>query len=72
MGEPWSAPTQVAARVTVPTLVMSGDAGLPFMPDTARTLSEAMPQGRLRILPGEQHEVSASALAPVLVEFFAS
>jgi pimeloyl-ACP methyl ester carboxylesterase len=72
MGEPWSAPAGVAARVQVPALVMSGDAGLPFMPDAARTLSEAMPQGQLRILHGERHEVSASALAPVLVEFFTS
>lgn len=70
MGEPWAVPTDVAARVQVPALVMSGDAGLPFMPDTARALSEALPKGQLRILHGQTHEVSASVLAPVLEEFF--
>ena len=72
LGEPWSVPAGLAARVPVPALVMAGDAGLPFMPDAARVLSQAMPQGRLRMLPGQTHEVNPAVLAPVLVEFFAS
>jgi pimeloyl-ACP methyl ester carboxylesterase len=72
MGETWSAPTGLAARVSVPALVMAGDASLPFMPDAARALSQAMPQGRLRMLAGQTHEVSPDVLAPVLVEFFTS
>jgi pimeloyl-ACP methyl ester carboxylesterase len=67
-----SVPTDVAARVSVPALVIAGDAGIPFMPGTARTLSQAMPHGQLRILEGQTHEVSAAVLAPVLAEFFAS
>jgi pimeloyl-ACP methyl ester carboxylesterase len=70
MGEPWSVPAGLAARVTVPALVMSGDAGLPFMPAAARALSQALPHGRLRMLPGQAHDVAPDALAPVLVEFF--
>jgi len=70
LGEPWSVPAALAARVGVPALVMSGDAGLPFMPDAARVLSEAIPQGRLRMLAGQTHEVKPDVLAPVLVEFF--
>ncbi|HET7244840.1 MAG TPA: alpha/beta fold hydrolase, partial [Streptosporangiaceae bacterium] len=70
LGEPWSVPVGLAARVRVPALVMSGDAGLPFMPDAARVLSEAIPQGRLRMLAGQTHEVEPGVLAPVLVEFF--
>ena len=70
MGEPWSVPAGLAARVPVPTLVMSGDAGLPFMPDAARVLSQAIPQGQLRMLAGQTHEVKPDVLAPVLVEFF--
>jgi pimeloyl-ACP methyl ester carboxylesterase len=65
-----SVPTDVAARVTVPTLVMTGDASFPFMPVTAAALSQAIPRGQLRTLAGQTHEVSASALAPVLLEFF--
>jgi len=72
LGEPWSVPTKVAARVPVPALVMSGDAGLPFMPDAARVLSKAMPHGQLKILKGQAHAVSPAVLALVLTEFFAS
>jgi pimeloyl-ACP methyl ester carboxylesterase len=72
LGEPWSVPAELAARVPVPTLVISGDAGLPFMPDAARVLSQAIPQGRLRMLAGQTHEVKPGVLAPVLVEFLTS
>ena len=70
LGEPWSVPAELAARVPVPTLVMSGDAGLPFMPDAARVLSQAIPKGQLRMLAGQTHEVKPGVLAPALVEFF--
>ena len=72
LGEPWSVPADLAARVRVPALVISGDAGLTFMPDAARAQSRAIPQGRLRMLAGQTHDVQPGVLAPVLVEFFAS
>jgi pimeloyl-ACP methyl ester carboxylesterase len=65
-----SVPTDVAVRVTVPTLVMSGGASFPFMHDTARALSQAMPSGELRTLDGQTHDVNPGVLAPVLAEFF--
>ncbi len=72
LGEPWSVPAELASQVSVPALVMSGDAGLPFMPDTALVLSQAIPQAQLRILEGQTHAVDPGALAPVLAEFFTS
>lgn len=72
IGERWSAPTDLAARVSVPALVIAGEASLPFMPPTARTLSQAMPQARLRMLAGQTHNVNPGILAPVLVDFFTS
>ena len=72
LGQPWSVPTELAVRVSVPALVMAGDASLPFMPDAARVLSQAIQQGQLRTLEGQTHEVNPGALAPVLVEFFTS
>ena len=72
IGERWSPPADVAALVSVPALVMAGDAGLPFMPRTARALSNAMPQGRLQILAGQTHDVQPGVLAPILVDFFLS
>jgi len=70
IGERWSAPTDLAAKVSVPALVIAGGASLPFMPATARALSEAMPHGQLRLLEGETHNVNPGVLAPILVEFF--
>jgi pimeloyl-ACP methyl ester carboxylesterase len=72
LGEPWSVPTELAARVRVPALVITGDAGLSFMPEAARTLSQAIPQGQLRMLAGQTHQVDPGVLAPVLTEFLTS
>ncbi len=72
LGQNNSVPTDMAAHVQVPTLVMSGSASFPFMHDTARALSRAMPQGELRTLEGQTHDVNPGVLAPVLTEFFAS
>src|SRR5262249_40505066 len=70
LGERWSVPTDLAARVGVPALVMAGTASLPFMPDAARSLSEAIPHGQLQTVEGQTHEVSPIALAPILIKFF--
>src|SRR5260370_40253179 len=64
-------PTERAARVHVPTLVMSGSKGAPFMLVTAKTLTRAIPGAKLSILDGQAHDVHADVLAPVLAEFFA-
>jgi len=73
LGEDASVPTERAARVAVPALVMDGGASeWPFMHITATALANAMPNAQHRTLEGQTHEVSAEALAPVLVEFFNS
>jgi pimeloyl-ACP methyl ester carboxylesterase len=70
MGDDGAVPIEKAARVTVPTLVMDGSASFPFMHTSAMALAKAMPHAEQRTLEGQTHEVSAEALAPVLVEFF--
>ncbi len=70
MGQDGSVPTARAASVRVPTLVMSGDAGLPFMRVTAETLAKTIPNAQLRIVKGQTHNIDPAVLAPVLVEFF--
>jgi pimeloyl-ACP methyl ester carboxylesterase len=72
LGEDGSVPTERAARVTVPTLVMDGSASFPFMYTTAVTLAKALPNSEHRTLEGQTHEVAASAIAPVLEAFFNS
>ncbi len=70
MGADRAAPTQRAAAVAVPTLVMNGGAGFPFMQDTAVALAKAIPHAEHRVLKDQRHDVSAEAIAPVLIEFF--
>jgi pimeloyl-ACP methyl ester carboxylesterase len=70
MGKDGSIPTQRVARVHVPTLVMNGGNGAPFMLETARTLSKTIPLAKLSTLDGQTHDVHPAVLAPVLVEFF--
>ena len=72
MGNDGSIPRERAARVQVPTLVMTGGSGAPFMLETAKTLSTTIPHARLRTLEGQAHDVHPEALAPVLAEFFAA
>lgn len=72
LGDDGSVPTEKAACVIVPTLVMDGSASFPFMYTTAVALAKAMPHAQHRTLEGQTHEVSAEVLAPVLVEFFNS
>jgi pimeloyl-ACP methyl ester carboxylesterase len=69
LGEDAAVPTDRAARVTMPALVMDGSESFPFMHTTARALANAMPKGQHRTLEGQTHEVAAESIAPVLVEF---
>lgn len=70
LGEDAAVPHERAARVTVPTLVLSGGASYPFMHTTAAVLAKDIPNARHHILEGQTHEVSAEALAPALLAFF--
>ena len=72
MGKDGTIPRERAARVHVPTLVMAGGNGLPFMLETARTLSQIIAGAELRVLDGQTHEVDPKVLAPVLAEFLGS
>ena len=70
LGEDAAVPTERAARLTMPTLIMDGGASFPFMHATAMTLAKAIPNAQQRTLPSQTHEVESEALAPVLIEFF--
>lgn len=73
MGEDASVPTERAASLAVPALVMAGDASeWSFMQSTAQALADAIPNAQYRTLEGQTHEVAAEAIGPVLVEFFNS
>jgi pimeloyl-ACP methyl ester carboxylesterase len=69
MGD-YSIPTERAASVKTPTVVVAGGADFPFMRETATALADALPNGEVRLLDGQGHNVDPAVLAPVLVEFF--
>lgn len=73
LGDDRSVPVAIAAQVKVPTLVLDGGASLgpmPFMRATADKLAQAIPGARRQVVEGQAHDVSAKALAPVLLGFF--
>jgi len=72
MGKDGSIPTARVVRVQVPTLVMSGGNGAPFMRETAEKLSKTIPDAKVSTLDGQTHDVHPEALAPVLIEFLAA
>jgi pimeloyl-ACP methyl ester carboxylesterase len=69
MGD-YSLPTDSAASVKAPAIVIAGGADFPWMRETAEALAKALPDGQARILDGQGHDVAPTVLAPVLVEFF--
>jgi pimeloyl-ACP methyl ester carboxylesterase len=71
MGD-YSIPTETASSVKVPTLVLAGGADMPFMRDSAKALADALPDGQVRFLEGQGHDVDPRVLAPALREFFSS
>jgi pimeloyl-ACP methyl ester carboxylesterase len=69
MGD-YSIPKDLAASVKVPTMVIAGGADMPWMRQTAETLADALPDGEVRILEGQGHDVDPGVLAPALRAFF--
>jgi pimeloyl-ACP methyl ester carboxylesterase len=70
MGTTGAVPRQELAAVPAPVLAMCGSSSPAFMCETARTVSQVVPHGLLRVLDGQDHDVQAAVLAPALVEFF--
>jgi pimeloyl-ACP methyl ester carboxylesterase len=70
MGD-YEVPAERVASVTTPTLVLTGGASPPWMHETARAIVGLLPEGRHRVLEGQEHNVAPEAIAPALEEFFA-
>jgi pimeloyl-ACP methyl ester carboxylesterase len=64
-------PTDLASRVRSETLVLVGGASPEWMIDAARQVAAALPNGRYRVLEGQEHVVPPEILVPVLAEFLA-
>ncbi|HSM59424.1 MAG TPA: alpha/beta hydrolase [Longimicrobiales bacterium] len=70
MGD-WTPPPRRAARVAVPTLVLGGEKSPESLRIAVERTAAAIPGAERRVLPGQNHNVAPSVLAPVLTEFFA-
>lgn len=71
MGD-FSLPPERATSVATPTLVIGGEKSELRLRHAVRELADVLPNGQLRVLEGQSHNVSMKALAPVLAEFFAA
>lgn len=65
-----SLPSGLVASVRTPTLVMDAGNGPEVMHHAARSLAEALPNGRYRTLEGQSHDIVPAVVGPVLEEFF--
>jgi hypothetical protein len=63
-----SLPTELARGVRIPTLVVAGGTSL-FMRAAAEALVDALPNGEVRILEGQTHDIEPSVLGPMLDGF---
>jgi Alpha/beta hydrolase family len=64
-------PAEVLGRVRTESLVLVGGASPEWMIAVGRQVAGALPNGRHRVLEGQEHVVPPEVLVPVLVEFFA-
>jgi pimeloyl-ACP methyl ester carboxylesterase len=65
----YAIPEDRARAVTAPTIVISGAASPAFMGESADRLAELIPNATRASLEGQQHNVDATVLAPVMRDF---
>jgi len=64
-------PAQRLSAISCPVLAVGGGAGPAWAAPGAAAIAAAVVDGRAELLAGQDHNVSAEALAPLLAEFFA-
>jgi pimeloyl-ACP methyl ester carboxylesterase len=62
-------PADQARGIAAPGLVLVGGTSPEWQVDACRQIADALPDGRLRVLGGQEHVVPPEVLAPVVVEF---
>ena len=62
-------PTDLLSGIEVPTLVICGEEGAPFMRAAAAAVAGALPAATLVSLPGQGHGIAPDATAEVIGEF---
>ena len=63
-------PTDRLRSINAPTLAIYGSESPALMGPAAKALAGAIPDGHVKRLDGQSHDIVPSALGPVLLEFF--
>jgi pimeloyl-ACP methyl ester carboxylesterase len=58
------------ASIQVPTLAMAGGKSPNWMHHASKTVASTVQHGEFRVIPGQDHNLGAKALLPVLLEYF--
>jgi pimeloyl-ACP methyl ester carboxylesterase len=64
-----SLPAGMIASITTPALVITGEHSPPYLTAAARAVAQTLPNGQLRSLTGQSHDINPEATAPVITEF---
>jgi pimeloyl-ACP methyl ester carboxylesterase len=67
--EDWSILQERSAQVAVPTLVLGGDESPAPLKDAVATVADRLPNARRIYVQGQNHNFSAPAVAPLLIDF---
>jgi pimeloyl-ACP methyl ester carboxylesterase len=70
IGTGGTVPADLLGRVTTESLVLVGGASPEWMIAVGRQVADALPNGRHRVLEGQEHVVPPEVLVPVLTGFF--
>jgi pimeloyl-ACP methyl ester carboxylesterase len=62
-------PCAELARISVPTLLLTGSESPPWLGETAEAVAAAVPGARLTVLPGQHHNPAPDVLARVITDF---
>jgi pimeloyl-ACP methyl ester carboxylesterase len=63
-------PADKAASIKVPTLIAGGEKSQSWLHTAVSQLANVIPNNELKMLKGQNHNVSVKVLAPLLAEFF--
>jgi len=68
----WSVPEEKISSITIPTLIAGGGKSPAALRNPVELIAKLLPNGTLKVLEGQTHNVSADVLAPILVEYFST
>ena len=77
-GRDFTPQKELLETITMPVLAISGDADMfpgvdtSFFRKAAQAIADMVPHGKYQVLPGQNHDVQAEVIAPVLSQFYGS